>query len=229
MSLANERYLKKYAEVYTAFTPRKTDVVIQRIMDTLYYNRANRGLLVDIGCGPAEMGFIVRGLGYSYVGVDINPYILNRARRDYPNDMVGLSEGRDLPIATGEASTVLMNMLVHSLASTWQLDMVAEEAYRVLDRDGLLIFIMLAEGKTANLVGKNKKKSVGPVPIKFPAEFPKGRLLMKAWHWPRQTVISELNLCGFYVVPFQLYSALGALPNDGTYELLLGIKELSHQ
>jgi ubiquinone/menaquinone biosynthesis C-methylase UbiE len=106
-------------------------------------------LLVDVGCGPAEIEPRVKKLGYRYFGIDTNLRILHKAANKYN---LAQADALRLPLPQKTASIVLMNMLPHSLGCLWNFDMAVEEVLRVLEDNGLLMITMLTEQKTQGLV-----------------------------------------------------------------------------
>ncbi len=224
--MASDEYLRRYAEVYTMYTPRKAGIVVEWLKIVLAKQNP-KGLLVDLGCGPAEMYPIVKQLGYSYLGVDTNPYILDRARRENPGIDVRHGQAQELPVKGQSANVVLMNMLVHSFDSLWALNGTIEEARRVLKKDGLLLLTMLGENKTENKIDPafNAMSPGKPKPIVYTAEFPKGVLEMDVYHWPKASVVGIMEFfCNFTVISPQLYGLDDSVQNNKTYEMIVGIK-----
>jgi SAM-dependent methyltransferase len=223
MNKGENDYLKEYARLYTAFTPRKSEVLPKWIEFALRFKK-RRGLLVDVGCGPAEFYPLAKKFGYTYLGVDSNPYMVTRAKREKTRADIRLGNANELPIPDGEAQIILMNMLVHSVGSIREFSSIIAEANRALNDQGLLVITTLSEQKTAKLLSETRQKvNTKPAPIKFEGKFPKGNLLMDAYHWSRRSIIKLLDSAGFDVMPIHLIS-VGSLPNNQTYDMLWGFK-----
>lgn len=193
-----KKYEQEYADLYTMYVPSKIATVLPWLAVELSKPKT-RGKLIDVGCGPAEVAPMATNLGYEYIGIEKNSIMLERAVRENPGLPIYSGDGLNLPAQDQSVKVVLLNMLIHSLETLWDLDMILEEANRVLEFNGLLLVSMLNEQKTAKLTDNPKQalQENRPKLIRYLAEFPKGVLSMRASHWRRHAVEPMLELCGF--------------------------------
>lgn len=193
--MLEESYQERYARIYTMNTKGKK-VMVDWIERTLK-RKHGRGLLVDVGCGSAEIESRITGLGYNYLGVDINPFMLAKSVN---KENLVQADAINLPLKSRCASVVLMNMLVHSFDNLLGLDMAIEQSNRVLAKGGWLVITMLTEQKTRDLVkAETLDIDTRPKPITFEKEFSNGKLIMNASHWRVDSVVGMMQLCSLNI------------------------------
>jgi SAM-dependent methyltransferase len=106
------------------------DVVAERCRD--------RGLVLDLGCGPAQLAEYLTARGVDCAGIDLTPAMLAAARRRVPNLRVAVGDLRSLAVRTGGvAGIVVFYVLQHVDRS--ELRAVMQELRRALATGGVLL------------------------------------------------------------------------------------------
>jgi SAM-dependent methyltransferase len=101
----------------------------------------NRRPVLDLGCGPGQVGEYMGGRGTDVVGIDISPGMLAVARRRSPQTPVVAADIRRLPLASGScAAAVAFYCLQYLPRST--IGAALAEIRRALQPDGVFIFSM---------------------------------------------------------------------------------------
>jgi SAM-dependent methyltransferase len=95
--------------------------------------------ILDLGCGTGAMAGNFRPEGY--VGVDLNPRYVSRARATKSRYRFEVADGRSLPFTDGSFDAVLISGVIHHLDGD-SARSVLEESRRVLvPRKGVLVMI----------------------------------------------------------------------------------------
>jgi SAM-dependent methyltransferase len=99
---------------------------------------APAGLLLDLGCGPAQVARYLQSLGHAAVGVDFAPAVLSLARRRHDTLQLIAGDIQQLPFASGVAAgAVALYVLQHIERDA--LPDLCHELARVLQGDGRLV------------------------------------------------------------------------------------------
>jgi len=93
------------------------------------------GLTLDLGCGEGRFPRDLKGLGYTVIGVDASPTLIEHARMADPNGDYRVADAAKLPFA--DASVQLVTALL-SLHDMDDMDGAIAEAARVLVPGGPL-------------------------------------------------------------------------------------------
>lgn len=83
MLASNPDHSENYAARWRAFAAEGRDIVGEaRTIDAM----AERGSrILDAGCGTGRIGGYLAGRGHTVVGVDLDPVLIDYARKDYPD------------------------------------------------------------------------------------------------------------------------------------------------
>jgi ubiquinone/menaquinone biosynthesis C-methylase UbiE len=109
----------------------------RRVLDVIASHCAENGVVIDVGCGPAQNAAYLMERDAPCLGVDFTPVMLAVARRRVPGLRVLAADLRALPVRTGGAAGVvafyvLQHLPRHGLAPALR------ELRRVLMPNGLL-------------------------------------------------------------------------------------------
>lgn len=97
---------------------------------------------VDLGCGTGDLLVDLRKVSRNVIGVDNSPKMLETARTKFSHELdyidLRIGELRHLPLSNLEADIVVLNMVLHHLASP--IDAI-KEVYRTLKFGGSFIIV----------------------------------------------------------------------------------------
>lgn len=127
--------LKDYAVHYTADVESKRrylDPIIYKILQE-YFDKGN--ILFDLGAGKGQYMGMIRGVGFTYFGFDLNPFYKKQKRRVIANSL-------HLPVASRSCDLVLANMLINSLNNIEFINLFFE-ARRVMKLDSIIVISWL--------------------------------------------------------------------------------------
>ena len=101
-----------YARVFGDELDRKP---ADRELLTAFAERvAGRGLVADIGCGPAQIGRFIAAHGATVIGVDLSQAMVAEARRQDPSMPVMAADMRTLPVRdAGLIGVIAFYSLIH--------------------------------------------------------------------------------------------------------------------
>jgi SAM-dependent methyltransferase len=71
----------------------------RELLDQLARGVAGRGPVVDLGCGPGQIGAYLAASGCDVIGVDLAPGMIRSAREQHPDLRFELGDLRALPLA----------------------------------------------------------------------------------------------------------------------------------
>lgn len=144
-----------YDRLASAYTGRIYDELAGKPFDRALLDRfarqvRDRGLVLDLGCGPGHVARYLHERKVDVVGVDVSPGMIEAARDRTPQiefrvgDMLAL----DLPDASA-VGAVAFYSLIHFSAG--ELDRALSEIARVLRPDALLLVAVHRGGQTVHL------------------------------------------------------------------------------
>ena len=110
----------------------------RQVLDTFARRIAPGGLVLDLGCGPGQVGQYLVELGLRVVGMDPAQRMLLVARRRTGNGRVLCGDMRALPLRSGSLSGVVAFYSVHNLPRR-TLGTTLAEIHRVLEPSGTLV------------------------------------------------------------------------------------------
>jgi len=82
MGQQNPGHSRRYVERFRTMAAQGNDLAGEARMIDAMVGRGSR--ILDAGCGPGRVGGELAARGHHVVGVDIDPYLVNAAREDYP-------------------------------------------------------------------------------------------------------------------------------------------------
>lgn len=113
------------------------------LLDVIADRCAGRGLVLDLGCGPAQLSEYLVERGVDCVGIDFAPAMLAVARRRMPNLPLAASDIRSLAMRTGSIAGIVVFYVLQHLPRS-ELCAVMEEFRRVLAPGGVLLLAVHA-------------------------------------------------------------------------------------
>jgi SAM-dependent methyltransferase len=106
----------------------------RELLDQLARGVAGRGPVVDLGCGPGQIGAYLAASGCDVIGVDLAPGMIRSAREQHPDLRFELGDLRALPLADDScAGIACFYSLIHLRRA--EIPAAVSEMGRVL-RDG---------------------------------------------------------------------------------------------
>jgi SAM-dependent methyltransferase len=122
------------ADSYDVFTPESNRKLIDAFARLSGLPRGAR--IADLGCGSGAFTEELRQAGYSVVGVDISPKLIELGRRKYPGLELLEGDVEALPFETGSFDGVLLSGLVHHFPDPRR---CAAETLRILRTGGRFV------------------------------------------------------------------------------------------
>lgn len=89
--------------------------------------------IIDIGCGT---GLILRKLPQCSIGLDINPWAIEMARKHAPNSELVIADAENIPFRSSSFYTVVCTEMLEHVPSP---ELALNEIYRILISEGRLI------------------------------------------------------------------------------------------
>jgi ubiquinone/menaquinone biosynthesis C-methylase UbiE len=121
--------------------------VDRAVLDEFVANLGREGPVLDLGCGPGQVGQYVALRGVEVIGVDLSMQMLGTARARFPRTGVVCGDMRQLPTRSHSCSGVIAFYSIQHLRRA-HLDLGLAEFRRVLAvGGGLLIATHLGEGE----------------------------------------------------------------------------------
>ncbi len=122
------------ADSYDVFTPESNRKLIDAFARLSGLPRGAR--IADLGCGSGAFTDELRKAGYSVVGVDISPKLIELGRKKYPGLELLEGDVEALPFETGSFDGVLLSGLVHHFPDPGR---CAAETFRILRAGGCFV------------------------------------------------------------------------------------------
>jgi SAM-dependent methyltransferase len=113
----------------------------RRLLDTLAERATPSGRVLDVGCGPAQVGRYLAARNLDVIGIDLTPAMLGVAREGEPRLAVLAADLRALPVRTGSVAGVTAFYVLQHLPRS-ALRVALGEFRRVLTRGGLLLVVV---------------------------------------------------------------------------------------
>jgi SAM-dependent methyltransferase len=98
------------------------------------------GPVVDLGCGPAQVGQFLIGRGHQVIGIDFAPAMLAAAAKLVPQAGLVAADLLALPLRDASCAAVVASYCLHHLPKTW-LPGTLTGIRRVLRPDGVLVIV----------------------------------------------------------------------------------------
>ena len=113
----------------------------RRLLDGVAEYAAPTGPVLDVGCGPAQVGRYLAARGVEVIGVDLTPAMLGVARREVPRLAVVAADLRALPVQAGSVAGITAFYVLQHLPRS-ELPAALHEFRRVLTRGGALLAVV---------------------------------------------------------------------------------------
>jgi SAM-dependent methyltransferase len=124
---------------YHDFFARLTSQTIHPLLDEII-TRETKSLL-DVACGPGYVAAAAKARGLDVTGIDFSEFMVEIAKRDYPNIAFIEGDAQQLPFSDGDFDAVSMNF---GLLHLDQPEQALREAHRVLAASGRFAFTVWA-------------------------------------------------------------------------------------
>jgi SAM-dependent methyltransferase len=98
------------------------------------------GPVVDLGCGPAQVGQFLIGRGRQVIGIDFAPAMLAAAAKLVPQAGLVAADLLALPLRDASCAAVVASYCLHHLPKAW-LPATLSGIRRVLRPDGVLVIV----------------------------------------------------------------------------------------
>jgi ubiquinone/menaquinone biosynthesis C-methylase UbiE len=108
----------------------------RRVLDGMAERCAARGLVLDVGCGPAHLARYVAERGAGSVGIDFTPAMLGAARLRDPTLPLLAGDVRALPVRNNSVAGIVAFYVLQHVPRAQLVD-VLHEMRRALMGDGL--------------------------------------------------------------------------------------------
>jgi ubiquinone/menaquinone biosynthesis C-methylase UbiE len=108
----------------------------RRVLDGVAQRCAARGLVLDVGCGPAHIARYLVERGAGSVGIDFTPAMLSAARRRDPTLPLLAGDVRALPVRNDSVAGIVAFYVLQHVPRAQLVD-VLDEMRRVLVSGGL--------------------------------------------------------------------------------------------
>jgi ubiquinone/menaquinone biosynthesis C-methylase UbiE len=122
------------ADEYDVFTPETNARLIAAITRLLHLPPGAR--VADLGCGSGVFCDLLRNAGYTSVGLDISPKLIELGQQKYPGVEFHVGDVEQLPFPAGSLDGVLLSGVVHHLPDPTR---CAAEVFRVLRPGGRFV------------------------------------------------------------------------------------------
>lgn len=110
----------------------------RRLLDTMAEHAAGVGPVLDIGCGPAQVGRYLAARNVDIIGIDLAPTMLALARNGEARIAPVAADLRALPVRSGSVSGVVAFYVLQHLPRSG-LRTALLELRRVLERGGMVL------------------------------------------------------------------------------------------
>jgi 2-polyprenyl-3-methyl-5-hydroxy-6-metoxy-1,4-benzoquinol methylase len=116
---------------------KRLDLLVSAVVDHQRETRKDNLRIIDIGCGNGNISLPLASLGYSVWGVDIDPRSIEEARQrnPFPNATFSVMDANEL-VGQERFDVINCSELFKHLP---QPEKLAESAWGLLERDGLLL------------------------------------------------------------------------------------------
>lgn len=104
-----------------------------RVMINFYRKYAEGNPVLDVGCGT---GLILRKLPTSSIGLDINPWAVEKAREHAPGSQLVIADAEAIPFRDSSVTTVICTETIEHLPEPGT---AIREIHRLLKQEGKLI------------------------------------------------------------------------------------------
>jgi SAM-dependent methyltransferase len=135
---------EKFAQIYDEFNYRNNYEMWlgQKLLPELEKRGLRKGRVLDVGCGTGRAFEPLLERGWEIYGCDISPAMLERAREQYGDAVLGLevADMRELPIIGSFELALVMNDAVNYLIGDGELEQALGAIRPNLSVDGLLLF-----------------------------------------------------------------------------------------
>lgn len=122
------------SDEYDVFAPQANEKLIDAFVRLSGLGADAR--VADLGCGSGVFTELLRRRGYSAVGIDISPKLVEVGCAKYPGLDLREGDAENLPFESGSLDGVLLSGLVHHFPDPRRL---AAEVYRVLKPGGRFV------------------------------------------------------------------------------------------
>jgi len=119
----------------------------RQVLDTVAQRIATGESVLDLGCGPGQVGQYLAERGLLVVGMDLAQQMLQAARRRTGNDRMACGDMRSMPFRSGAFSGVVAYHSVHNLPRP-ALRTALAKVHRILKPSGsFVVATHLGEGE----------------------------------------------------------------------------------
>ncbi len=117
--------------------------------------------VVDLGCGTGEHAEALRRMGYEVLGIDNSSYMLEVAKKRFPNSKFQLANMQDFNVSSTYDALICLYGTFNYLLTTQEIQNALDSIYATLRPKGLLIL----EIWNSIPIQKIRKKPISPVNV----------------------------------------------------------------
>ena len=126
--------LARSEEEYNVFTDRSNERLLDACVGLAGFRPGSR--IADLGCGSGIFTSMLQARGFSPLGLDLSPGLIERARRGHPGIEFVEGDVEALPLEDESFDGVLLSGIVHHLPDPAA---CAREVHRILKRNAAFV------------------------------------------------------------------------------------------
>lgn len=143
--ITSTNYDAQIAAIYSQRDNADTGLLAYRDLPVILAKYGTQLKTLDFGCGTGFSSKLLAKMGHEVIGVDINPKMLNEAKKLYPKiSFLEILPGR-LPFETEQFDLILCAFVLLELDSTRAMVDILSELRKVINRNGRLVVITTSE------------------------------------------------------------------------------------
>lgn len=139
-----QQFSKQYSKLQIEDTYFLAFRSVAELLGRYFGNDSNGKRTLDFGCGTGRSTRFLHSLGFDTVGVDINPFMLSRARQAIEGNYY-LINSQQLPFAAKHFDIIFQSFVLLEYSSIPEMINTFEQFHRVLADDGLIMVVTGSE------------------------------------------------------------------------------------
>jgi len=161
--------------------------------------------VVDYGCGTGRSTKFIKELGAEVMGVDIRSDMIASAKKQYPDIVFKLIENAKTPFSNDTFDLAISTFVQLEMASTNEMELVANEVFRILKIGGKFIILTVnpeSWGNTYQSFSSNfpkvfARQSGQKINVKMKTKI--GEIKFQDYYWETKDYLKPLENAGFQI------------------------------